>query len=333
MTKSFSETQLLAFLTRLPMLAPFTTSQAAALGVSAYHLKLLRDAGFLVTRLKGVHHAASLSDCIDLRIACLRLVVPEGYVVVDRTAAWLWGAVMALAPGDHLEVPPICLFAPPGRRLRNKLATSGERSLSEQDVVELGGLLVTTPLRTACDLARLEHRFQALGSMDALARVSGITGEQIGVELQRFKGMRGVIQARVLAMLVDPKSESQLESAGRLTWHDECVPWPECQVDIPSPTGGHYYIDVGLRTKRFGLELNGKEFHGEDRQEHDESRLEWAAEEQEWTIVVAWGENVYGPRANLGLALKAAWLEHQLAPRPRVIDLSSLKDGAPTRFH
>ncbi len=323
MAKSFSETQLLQILTRLPMLEPFTTQQAAALGVSAYQLKVLRDAGFVVTRLKGVHHVAGLVDSIDLRIACLRLVVPDGYVVVDRTAAWLWGAAMALAPGDHLEVPPICLFAPPGRRLRNKLTTSGERTLAEHDVVELDGLLVTTALRTACDLGRLEHRFQALGSMDALARVAGLTAELIGFEAQRFKGMRGVVQLRVLAPLVDPRSESQLETASRLTWHDACLPWPECQVDVPSPTGGLFHIDIGLRKRRFGLEVNGVDFHGEERREHDSARLAWLTEEQGWTILVAWGRNVYGPRADLHRVLLAAWIEHQRSPQPRVIDLSS----------
>lgn len=331
MPKPLSDTQWLALLARLPLLVPFTTQQAADAGLSNYHLNKLRDAGLIVTRLRGVHHAAGLVDSIDLRIACLRLVMPDGYVAVDRTAAWLWGAAMALAPGDHLEVPPLCFYAPPGRRLRNELTTSGERSLSQEDVVEVDGLLVTTPLRTACDLARLEHRFQALGSMDALARVSGITGEQILVELERFKGFRGVVQARVLALLVDPKSESQLESAGRLTWHDAVLPWPECQIDIPAPDDGLFYIDVGLRTARFGLELNGEEFHGEDREEHDQARLSWATEDEGWTIVVAWGRHVYGRRAVLHDALQIAWSNHQKSPRPGVLDLSTLQGGMPAR--
>ncbi len=89
------------------------------------------------------------------------MVVPEDCVVTDRTAAWLWGAGSALAPNDHLKVPKASVFAPPGRRLRNNLTASGERMLTDRDVVELGGLLVTTSLRTACDLARLLHRDQA----------------------------------------------------------------------------------------------------------------------------------------------------------------------------
>ena len=84
-----------------------------------------------------------------------RLVVPDGCFVVDRTAAWLHGAPMALAPNDHLSAPKVSMFkhADAGR-LRNDLARSGERTVLPRDLMDVGGLCVTTPLRTALDLGR-----------------------------------------------------------------------------------------------------------------------------------------------------------------------------------
>ncbi len=86
------------------------------------------------TRLRGVFHFASIVDDLELRLAILRLVVPPDCVVTDRTAGWLWGANMILAPNDHLQVPPVHVFSPPGYRLRNGLVSSGERMLSAADV-------------------------------------------------------------------------------------------------------------------------------------------------------------------------------------------------------
>ena len=70
------------------------------------------------------------------------------------------------------------MFSPPGYRLRNGLVASGERMLRPEDVVEIGGLRVTTPLRTACDLGRLLHRDQAFAAMDSLAGLGAFSVER-----------------------------------------------------------------------------------------------------------------------------------------------------------
>jgi hypothetical protein len=64
-------------------------------------------AGLLVAPVHGVLYAAQLTDSLELRLACLRLVVPENAVVTDRTAAWLHGAPMVLQPNAHLRLPPL----------------------------------------------------------------------------------------------------------------------------------------------------------------------------------------------------------------------------------
>ena len=143
---------------RAPTDRPFTYREARSEGLTDRQLAAALTAGHIVSPVRGVFHAAHLDDGLDLRIACLRLVVPEDAVITDRSAGWLHGASMILAPNDHLSVPKVSVYRRPGYRLRNKATASGERSFGPDDVVELDGLRVASPLRTACDLGRLLHR-------------------------------------------------------------------------------------------------------------------------------------------------------------------------------
>ena len=54
---------------------------------------------------------------------------------------------MVLAPNDHLQAPPVSMFLNrKGGRLRNELTRSGQRLLPANHVMEVGGVLVTTPV-------------------------------------------------------------------------------------------------------------------------------------------------------------------------------------------
>ena len=129
----------------VPIDRPFTTSWARAQGRRPAPAACVGSAGLLVAPVHGVLHAAQLADSLELRLACLRLVVPEHAVVTDRTAAWLHGAPMVLEPHAHRQVPRVDLFLLPGGRLRRSVVRSGQRELFASEIEELGGLRVTTP--------------------------------------------------------------------------------------------------------------------------------------------------------------------------------------------
>lgn len=244
--------------------------------------------------MRGVYHVAGLRDSLELRLECLRLVVPPDAVVTDRTAAWLWGTPHALAPGDHLVVPALSVYRPPGYRLRNKLVASGERMLSVDDIESRGGVSVTTPLRTACDVGRLLHRDQALGALDALARACELTPDHFASALPRFRGYRGVRQLRQLVPLVDPRSESPGESILRLRWHDlGSMPRAVPQVAVPGPKG-LYYPDLGADEVPYGAEYDGAEWHGPERREHDRDRREWIRAHSGYVVDVFTAEDISG---------------------------------------
>ncbi len=304
---------LLPLLERLPASRPFTPAEADARGVDSHARTRLLRAGFLVRPVRGVYHRADLEQTLELRVAALEAVVPSDCVVTDRTAAWLHGVEMALPPGAHLETPPVSVFAPPGRRLRNGLCASGERGLAPSDITEVGGILVTTLLRTACDLSRLLPPAYALGTVDLVAARGGFGAQRLVAELDRFKGYRGIVSARVVAPYVDPRSGSLMEGVSRWGWLGAGLPRPECQVEVPAPVGS-YFIDIGLPRKKFGAEYDGVEFHGAKQRQHDWERREWMRRTEDWTIVVLTAENVIGRHRNVEALLREAWKRHLRGP-------------------
>ena len=298
--------ELIAKLACLPLDRPFTAAEAGEVSLRPQDLRAAVAAAHLWHPVRGVYVLRSVPEDLALRIDVLQLVVPQDCVVTDQTAAWLWGADQALPPNAHLAVPLISVFAPPGRRLRNGLVDSGERRFTARDVIDLKGLLVTTPLRTACDIARLSGRDVAFAGLDALASLGTYTIEEQVRELERFRGYRGIIQARDLSPFADPRSGSHSESVFRLRWLDAGLPRPECQIEIPAPQGS-YFLDMGLREERFAGEYDGEEFHGPEESDHDEERRDWARSTGNWLIVVGRRHNIYGRGQDIDRLLRDAW--------------------------
>lgn len=283
----------------LPTDAPFTYATALDAGVSRHALRLLLDARVLRRPIKGVYVAAVLPDSLALRAACLALVVPSDAVVVDRHAGWLLGAEMVLAPGEHLDLRPLSVFRPAGNgRCRNELSRSGERNLRPDDVCELGGLRVTTPLRTAWDLGRVRWTDEAVTGLDAMFRLRVFERDEFLAGIRRFRGMRWVRTLRAIGPLADPRAESPPESVLRLRCVELGLTEVEPQVEVWDERGFVARLDLAERRRRFAFEYDGAQWHdGPDAQARDADRRE-AASESGWLLEVFRAEDVFGRAAD-----------------------------------
>ena len=287
----------------LPLDSPFTTQAARCAGLHSVQLTWLVNEGYLRRLVPGVYVAGQAPDSIELRAEALRLVVPDDGVIVDRTAGWLLGAQMVLAPLDHLAVPPVSLFVNRrGARLRNGLVASGQRSLPRDHVMYLLGLRVTTPVRTACDLGRLLSSDRAFAALDSMLRLGEFDREELWAETTRFRGMRGVRQLRAFAPLADGRAESPGESVTRLRWLDVTgLPAPELQIEVERPFGPSYRLDLGVEELRFAVEYDGEEWHRRtaEQRERDHRRRTWLREERGWIIEPVTKENVFGQHQDI----------------------------------
>jgi hypothetical protein len=278
----------------LPLDRPFTRREARSWGVGDKALRRYLLAGALASPIRGVYYSTILDDGIPLRAACLDLVVPPDCVVTDRTAAWFLGAEQALAPNDHLTPPRISMHRAPGYRLRNSLSTGGERAFAPGDLLEVAGLQVTSPLRTACDLGRLLHRDPAFVGLDGMLGLRRFSREELVAAVERFRGYRGVRQLRELAPDADARSGSPEESILRRRWLDcSDLPRPELQFKVSGPNGW-YFLDLAEPTARYAAEYDGVRWHGEERAEHDRQRRDWCRREDNWHFEVFRKEDLHG---------------------------------------
>lgn len=304
----------------LPLDAPFSRAAALRAGVTDKRLRGLVARGLLRRPIAGVYVATQLPDSWELRAEALRLVVPPGSFACDETAAWLHGATMALAPNSHVTLPRVAFFRPADEgRLRNPLVASGERSVAPGDLTDVGGLLVTTPLRTALDLGRLRHRDQALSALDALLRLGVFTGDELLGSVERFARQRGVVQLRWLAPLADGRAESAGESALRLRWYDAGLPPPQLQILVPREGREPLRIDLGLEELLFGAEYDGAAFHDSpDQGRHDAARR-ILLRELGWLVEVFDRASVYGFGQDADLRLRAAYVRARATHGQRTI--------------
>jgi hypothetical protein len=279
----------------LPLDMPFTTRQARQQGVTPLNLTKLTEEGLLRRFLPGVYVATQAGDSITLRTNALRLVVPEDCVVCDRHAGWLHGATMVLRPNEHLALMPISVFRPSGKgRLRNELAASGERNLTDEDVMEVDGLRVTTPLRTAWDLGRTRYTEPAISALDAMLRLDVFTREELLAGMERFRRMRWITTLRAVAPLADGRAESPGESVLRLRWIECSLPTAVPQYEVWRNAEFLARLDIANPDLRYAAEYDGAEWHSSpDQQAHDATRRSEVSDEG-WLVRPFTSRNVFG---------------------------------------
>lgn len=282
----------------LPLDQPFTRAQAAAWGVSRHQVRVLLDRGLVRPLVRGTYLAAQARPTLTVRTQALGLVLPPGAVVTDRTAAWLHDIDVLPRSTAHQPVP-LDVFSAEGSRLRRPGVTSGTRTLLPRDVVVVGGIPVTTLLRTAVDLGRSMWRYDAIGALDAFLR-AGLDQGELQAEVGRFRGHRGVVQLRGLVPVADSRAESMPESALRLHALEVGLEL-EPQVWLHDEGGRPVFrLDLGDRRLRFGAEYHGERFHrGADIEARDARRAEWIGE-RDWVVEEFWKHDLYAPGASPG---------------------------------
>jgi len=284
---------------------PFTVQGLTHAGLARPDLRRLLTAGMVRRVLVNAYVRNDVPDSIELRAECLALVCSPHAVVVDRTAAWLWG-IDVREDWDDRTPPVLDVFVRRGRkRVLRAEALGGERDLADDDVCQVAGVSVTTPVRTCIDLACRLSRYEAIAALDAFMREHRLTKEQLQTELMRHRGRRGVVQARALVPLADPRSESSGESITRLAVHDIGLPPPVPQFWVVHQGRRLFRLDLAYPRRRVCIEYDGERYHTSavDRQ-RDAARRRWLRQHG-WTVIVVTKDSFRG-------AALDAWL-HEVA--------------------
>ncbi|OBH03881.1 DUF559 domain-containing protein [Mycobacterium sp. E3247] len=231
-------------------------------------------------------------------------------------AAWLWSGRRAIIAGraaaalhgakwvdDSAPVEIIGLFhhPPPGIIIRRE-------RISAEDVVDLDGLPVTSPTRTAFDLGRHLPRGLAVAHLDALSAATGLTPADVAPLFARNKGVRSVRRCRAALSLMDGGAQSPKESWLRLVLIDAGLPRPTTQIRV---TDGRLvaYLDMGWEEPMVALEYDGEQ-HRTDRGQYvkDIRRAEIVGS-LGWTVIRVINEDrpsVIARRAREALARRSS---------------------------
>jgi hypothetical protein len=275
---------------------PFTLADLGDMGLTPWRLRTLMGTGAVRRVARGVFVDASVPDSIEVRAAAVDRVVGPGHVAVDRTAAWLHG-IDVLTWEETELLPPVETCVLPGRHPTGREDVDGRvRDLRADDVMTLGPVTVTTPLRTALDLGCCLRRREAMAALNEFARRHGVGAESLVRELPRYAGRRGVVQLRELVPLVTGEIESPRESWIWEAIHASGLPLPTPQLWIDVDGEPTYRLDFAYPTLRVAVEYDGQELHSTPEQvAHDEERRTWLRAGG-WTVIVV-GRGDFGPRA------------------------------------
>ena len=187
------------------------------------------------------------------------------------SGAWLWSGRQGVVAGRAAAAlhgarwvdakTPIELI---GRRTRSPdgIVVHNER-IDADEIVDIDGMLVTSPTRTALDLARHLPRDTAVRHLDALARATGILAEDVLALASRYPRARGLRRSEVALGLMDAGAQSPRETSLRLLFIDAGFPRPQTQIRV-SDGFNTAFVDMGWEGPRIGAEYDGDQ-HLKDR--------------------------------------------------------------------
>jgi hypothetical protein len=180
------------------------------------------------------------------------LLVAEYGALAGYSAAELLGARCAPADADAEVIVPRRNFRErPGLRVhRDRLADS--------EITEIDGIQLTTPARTAYDLARWLPLIDAVPAVDALRWSTGLTVASITAIDRRYPRARWRSRVAGVLALSDAGAQSMMESRCRLALVLRGLPRPRTQYPLSVPgLGWDIHLDMAYPDERVGIEYDG----------------------------------------------------------------------------
>lgn len=189
-------------------------------------------------------------------------------------AAWLWSHRRGVVAGQSAAALHGAKWVDTSRPAEvlwsNRRPPPGVRTWSDRfaddEVQMLGGIRVTTPARTALDLAARYPLDRAVAAIDALARATHLKVADVTQLAERYPGRRGIRNAHNVLPLVDPGAESPRETWLRLLVIRNGFPPPTTQIPVYDGYGVLVAVlDMGWEDIKVALDYEGAHHRGPDR--------------------------------------------------------------------
>jgi hypothetical protein len=210
-------------------------------------------------------------------------------------AAWLWskrrGIVAGLSASAVLGAKWIDPSEPAelihdNRRPPPNLVVRTETVLPDE-IVELGGMRVTTPARAAFDLGRhITSRTLAVQRLDALSNATDVERVDIEAVIAAHPGARGLPRVHHVLPLMDSGAESPQETVARLVLIDAGLPPPKTQFNVFDKFGQFVArLDMAYDEVKAGIEYDGPQHWSDPAVRQRDIDKQFALNELGWLII------------------------------------------------
>ncbi|UVO14375.1 DUF559 domain-containing protein [Mycobacterium sp. SVM_VP21] len=210
-------------------------------------------------------------------------------------AAWLWSRRRGVVAGDSAAAllgtkwvsGALDAELVYGSRVPPQKLVVHRDILKPGEVVDVDGIAVTSPARTAFDIGRrTSSRLRALQRLDALANATGVGVAEVEAVIDAHRGARGLNRLRRVLPLVDRGAESPQETRTRLVLIDAGLPRPDTQIVVRDSYGEFVgRVDMGYRQLKVGIEYDGQQHWANPKQRQRDIDRQVGLAEQGWVII------------------------------------------------
>ncbi|SBS70770.1 conserved hypothetical protein [uncultured Mycobacterium sp.] len=130
-------------------------------------------------------------------------------------------------------------------------------TLARDEITNVAGLPVTTPVRTAFDLGRHLDAGTAIARLDALKWATFFSVDDVMQLAQRHSGARGVRQLKAVLPLVDGGAASPKETWLRMLLVEAGFPIPTTQIPVMDGWRLLAVLDMGWEDLKIAVEYDG----------------------------------------------------------------------------
>jgi len=253
---------------------PFIASETVAAGWLTPHL--------LRTRFVAIYPGVYIAKDADITAA------------IRAEAGWLWSRRRGVVAGFSASALHGAKWINPARPAEiihgNRHSPSRLRtwidSITEDEIDSIDGIRVTTPARTALDLACRYPVDEAVTAIDSLARATDLKPADVELLARRYPGRRGMKRARVALHLVDSGAESPRETWLRLLLTRAGLPRPQTQIPVYDEFGQLIAcLDMGWEDILVAVEYEGDHHRTDRRQFNKDIRRIEILTDLGWIVV------------------------------------------------
>jgi very-short-patch-repair endonuclease len=240
---------------------------------------------------------------LDHRIRCLAadLFLDGRGAISGRSAALQYGVDVLIEPNPVEVTVPATLRLVPSTHL-----TVVRSPLPDRDVQQWAGVTVTSPIRTAFDIARRGPLIEAVVGVDAMLAARLVTREALALFASERGRWPGVRQLDKVLVVCDEGAESPMETRLRLVLIAGRLPWPVTQYRVTSPDGRFVArLDLAYPRHRLGIEYEGDHHRGRHAYQRDLRRVN-ALRACGWTVLRFGAADVYRRPQHVIATVRAA---------------------------